>query len=57
MVSLVATHANAGQQHNFATCQLLQIAASCLVRPRDQLVYQSYKTVTPVLCLPKHVLQ
>lgn len=33
MIGLVAAHANAGQQHNFATCQLLQIAASCLVQP------------------------
>ena len=33
MISLVAAHAAAGRQHNFATCQLLQIAASCLVCP------------------------
>lgn len=29
---LVTAHANAGQEHSFAACQLLQLAATCVVR-------------------------
>ena len=31
-MNLVAAHAAAGQEHSFATCQLLQLAATCVVR-------------------------
>ena len=30
-MQLLAAHAAAGQQHSFATCQLLQLAANCVV--------------------------
>ena len=29
---LISAHAHAGQEHSFATCQLLQLAAACVVR-------------------------
>jgi len=28
---LLSAHANAGQEHSFAACQLLQLAATCVV--------------------------
>lgn len=37
---LLSAHANAGQEHSFAACQLLQLAATCVVTyyPSSQLV-------------------
>ena len=37
---LLSAHANAGQENSFAACQLLQLAATCVVtyNPSSQLV-------------------
>ena len=44
-MQLLAAHAAAGPQHSFATCQLLQLAATCMVQPVPSCVLAASETL------------
>ncbi len=47
---LLSAHADAGQEHSFAACQLLQLAATCVV------TYSPSPHLQLLCCVPADVL-